>query len=286
MSGRWNYIDFGTERVHGADKRSIARAPGLHGVTGVRQITRNRPNRHGNIDDTKHSTGKVATFEGEVWGDDAADSEAEFGAIAAELWGSLDSPITVKWQRGDSGLLLQSRDNVVKLAGPLAPPLEHHSWLLYQAHLNFEDPRAYSQTETTDVGSALSVASGGKIYPYTYPRGYNPSSGGSASVNNGGIIPTPPIFKVYGYCTSPAVRLQSTSEEISLNGEISDGDFMEIDVYNRTIKLNGTVNKANLLDSVGTTWFSLPPGADTVQLLAPNFNASARVDVIYRDAYL
>jgi hypothetical protein len=59
-----------------------------------------------------------------------------------------------------------------------------------------------------------------------------------------------------------------------------------VDVARRTLLLDGVTRVHSLLDNEATTWWELPPGAQTVQLLAPNFDGSARVDVIYRAAYL
>jgi hypothetical protein len=41
----------------------------------------------------------------------------------------------------------------------------------------------------------------------------------------------------------------------------------------------------NFLDAANTTWFELPKGTSTVQLLAGSFDTSARVSVLYRAAY-
>jgi len=264
--------------------RQIRNASGLAGIGALRASTRPRPQAHGSINETRFEDGRLIVLEGAVWSQvSQAAAWTEFDAITKPMMQTLDvGPALLKWTRS-GGLALQRR---VKLASEVDPPIEEGAAMLrYQAQFIAEDPRAYSQTETTATGAVLSQAAGGKVYSYTYARTYNPSGGGEASVSNLGTRPTPPTFKVYGYCTSPEISLVGQDGVIVLTGEIANGDYIEIDCAARTVKLNGTTNRLNLLDAASTTWFELPTGSSTVQLLAGTFDASARCDVIYRAAY-
>ena len=44
-------------------------------------------------------------------------------------------------------------------------------------------------------------------------------------------------------------------------------------------------DRASFLDSAGSTWFDLVPGTNNLQLLASDYDATARLDVLARDAY-
>lgn len=271
--------------LHKTATRRLVSASGLLGVGLLRDVTRPRPQAHGAINDTRYQDGQLMTLEGMVLGSSDQAALAEFHSIAGAALATLDTaPGTLKWTEA-GGLSLQ---RTVKLAGPLEPVLDPTPRRVnYQLQLLAEDPRAYTQILTTAIGAALSLAAGGKVYPYSYPRAYNQSSGGETVVTNVGNRPTPAIFRVFGRATSPRVRLVGTDppQEIVLSGEVATGDFLELDVFRRTVKLNGATNRLNLLQPADTTWFELPPGNSTVQLLANNFDVSARVDVIFRGAY-
>jgi hypothetical protein len=70
-----------------------------------------------------------------------------------------------------------------------------------------------------------------------------------------------------------------------LTGTVGAGDYLEVDVQNRSITVNGTTPALNFLDAANTTWFELPKGTSTVQLIAGSFDTVAKVAVIYRSAY-
>lgn len=266
-------------------KRVLTAAQGLAGISPVRESLRPRPTGHGAIDDARWTDGSLIVLEGEcVSSVSIEDAFAEFRKVTEPMLQTLDNgPALLKWTEGDTGNALQ---RLVKLASDVDPPIQDGAAILrYQAQLRAEDPRAYGQTQTTTQGAVLSGASGGLVIPFTLPFTFNPSGGGQATFTLAGNRSTPPVFRIHGFCTSPKVRNVDTGEEIVLSGEVSAGDFMELDVAARAVKLNGTIRRVNLLDFTTTTWFELPPGARTIQLLATNFDASARVDVLTRPAF-
>jgi phage-related protein len=48
------------------------------------------------------------------------------------------------------------------------------------------------------------------------------------------------VFRVYGMAVNPQILLTGTDYRIALTGTISAGDYLEIDVQNRSITVNGT----------------------------------------------
>ncbi len=265
-------------------KRRIHRAIGLSGIQSPRQVVRSRPTAHGQINDTRWTDGRLVVLEGRVHSTvSPADAFAEFRTLTTPMLQTLDEGAALlKWTE-ESGLALQAS---VKLYGEVEPPVEVGANLLaYQAQLLAEDPRAYSQTLNTATGGTISTAPGGWTWPRTMPITFSASAGGAVAVNNIGNRPTPPIFRVYGMCVNPQVLLVGSTSRIALTGTIAAGDYLEIDVAQRTIKVNGTSSVLNFLDAANTTWFDLPRGASTIQLLAGTFDTVARCDVLYRSAY-
>lgn len=270
--------------LHETDNRAVVSVDGLGGLPSPRAAIRTLTTSHGAVDETRWLDSRVITVVGEVWGDTFEEMRAELGTIQRAMLQTLDvAPALLKWQWGGSGSSLQC---YVKLAGFQAPTLAEGVKLAqYQATFVAADPRAYSQALTTATGAVLTTAGGGLDFPFSFPIEFTPSAGGSAAVINHGDIPSPPILRIYGECSSPQVRLVSTGETLYFSGSISDGDYLEIDCRQRTVKLNGTTSRLNLLDAASSTWFELPTGSDSVRLSSATFNSNARCDVLYRSAY-
>lgn len=280
-------------RFHPTDKRRLSNAAGLPGVLGApgaRDATYNRPAYHGSVTRSRWQKAGLVTLEGVIVADSADDAIAEYDALIAPLFDALDTGRLMTWQRGTDGdgVELQA---VARLTGDdISVTSDAGGRILrYQAHLRLDDPRGYTQALTTATGGTLNsvggdLFTGGDLFA-TSGDLFNQSAGATAAVNNTGTRPTPPMFRVYGYATSAQVLLVGTDQRIALTGTIAPGDFVEIDVAERTLKLNGTSPAQYLIDAATTTWFELPRGTSTVRLLAGSNDSVTRVDVLFRPAY-
>jgi hypothetical protein len=240
----------------------------------------------GGIDETDWEDGRIVALEGEIVSNVSMDDcYTEFRLVTAPMIATLGGGATaaMKWTEGAAGLQLQ---RMVRLASAVDPPIEGGAAILnYSAQFYAEDPRAYSQTLQTITGAALATLGGGMTMPFRMPFTFTSSGGGTVSFTNAGNRPTPPILRVYGMCVNPQIVNLGTGARISLVGTIAAGDYMELDVARRTVKLNGTVARSNFYDAVNSTWFELPAGTTNLQLVAGSFDGSARLDVVGRSAY-
>lgn len=260
----------------------VTRAEGLQGTPPIRNIVTPRSQASGGFVRTKYTDQRAITLEGEVLGSTIEAAFVNFDTLAAAMYDSITTERTLKWTRSSAGTQLQAGVRLSELQ-PLVMT-DGSPWIKYQATFTAPDPRVYSQTLTTGTGAVLAAAAGGKTYTYTYRRSYSPSSGGSVSYTNSGSVPTPPIIRIYGYCSSPQIVLDANTRLV-FTGEIAAGDYLEVDCGARTVKLNGSTSRLNLLDVVNSTFFALPVGTSTVQMRASNFDSNARADLIYRSAW-
>lgn len=242
-----------------------------------------RPQAPGALDETRWEDGKVIALEGEVSGETLEDAFDELRVITDACLETLDvGPALLKWTEGNTGNALQRR---VRLASDLDPPIEEGAALLrYAVQFFAEDPRAYSQTESSG-SSSISGGGGGMVLPDPFTITFDPSLGGIFAVNNAGNRPTPATFKVYGQCVDPIILLVDTGDRITLSGTINLGDYVEINTAERTVKLNGVTSRLDLLDSANTQWFELPKGTATLRMLASSNDANALLHAAYRSAY-
>lgn len=265
--------------------RKIRGAEGFLGVSAVRQSSRDRPNAHGAINESRWTGPGLYVIDGLIVGTDPADCASEFRDLSGVLLQTLDDgPAVMRWtEAGTGGLQLQA---TVSLFGSLQPPVQLGAALVaYQAQMFAEDPRAYSQTLQTVDSTALSASGGGMVFPEVLPITFGQSGGGTSTVVNGGNRPTPPVFRIYGNAVNPSIVNLTTGRRIVLNGTVNAGDFLELDVLERTITLNGTTNRANFLDAANTEWFELGRGTTNLQLIAGAFDGSALLRTYFRDAY-
>jgi hypothetical protein len=272
--------------LHETAKRYITTASGLVGVSPVRDLVRPRPQAHGGIDDTLYTDLSTIVVEGECFSTAGIeDAFAEFRAIVKPMLQTLDSGAALlKWREGTTGNQLQK---LVKLASDVDPILSESAPVVrWQAQFRAADPRAYDQSLTTQTGVALSVLGGGLVFNAPFNWRFATSGGGTVSFTNAGNRPTPPVFRIYGLAVNPQIVLLTTPQKrIVLNGTVNTGDYLELDVQARTIKLNGATSRLNFLDAANTQWFELPSGASNLQLIAGSFDGSARLDILARSAY-
>lgn len=258
--------------------------PGVLGAAGARDSVTMRPSYHGSVTRSRWRKPGLVTLEGRIVAPSADQAIVELDALKVPLLDSVDTPARLLWQRGydGTGAELQA---YARLVEDVAVTHEAGGRILrFQATVRLDDPRGYGQSLLTSVGGGL-ANEGGKTLPKTYPFTYNPDASGLAAVNNTGTRPTPAVLRVYGLAVEPQILLLDHDARIVLTGTIPTGDFVEIDVADRTVRLNGTSPAQGMLVSPETTWFELPCGTSTLRLLAASNDSAARLEARYRPAY-
>jgi Phage tail protein len=270
-------------------KRWLTSALGLRGIANLRTSQRVRSQAHGSINETRFESGREITLVGEIMSQiGLEDAFGEWGEVMEPMIQTLDyGPALLKWQEGDTGNSLQM---LVTIDGDLLPPFQDGaSTFSYQATLFSEDPRAYDQNLQTVTCTPLSVSGGGLVLDAPFPWTFASSGGGTINVAVNGNRSTPPVFKVYGTITNPQIVVVGTGTRLAFNGTIGASSYLEIDVAARTVQLvtgGFATNRLDLYDSADSTWFELPSGTTTnLQLIAGEFDSSAKFDVIFRDAW-
>ena len=143
------------------------------------------------------------------------------------------------------------------------------------------DPRKFSDAATT-VSLSVSAALGGFTFPITFPLTFGAGgSSGLVAVTNLGNAPSPPTFRIYGPITNPSLRNETTGEQISLNLTIASGEYVDIDVKNSSVLLNGTANRYSSLSVA--QWWNVQPGVNQIRYSASS--GSSTVDMTFRSAW-
>lgn len=139
----------------------------------------------------------------------------------------------------------------------------------FQVQVVCEDPRIYTPTLVTVEIFPSAVALTGRSYPKSYSYGYGGSSGASNALS---LILTgnreqPGLIRIYGPATNPQVVNDDTGAIMTFTITIASGDYLEINLGTRTIKLNGTTGRRNSLALTGK-WFLFRVGSNNLRLNA------------------
>lgn len=97
------------------------------------------------------------------------------------------------------------------------------------------------------------------------------SSGGPTVVSVDSITEVYPIWRVTGPAVDPQLSVLSTNTTIQYNGTVTSNKTLEIDMFNKTAKLNGT----SVIGNVSGDWVNFNPGDNRVSYTTNNADAPA-----------
>jgi hypothetical protein len=150
-----------------------------------------------------------------------------------------------------------------------------------------------SHVSTTTSAAPTGLSTTGRTYPRLYNKFYNvllegsPSSSPSSAVIPGlGNFPTGAIIRVFGQMTNPTIVNSANGRSLSLDGQIDDGEWVEIDSNEKTIVDSSGVARFDLLD-FSSEWMLLEPNQDNeLRLLVDGYDANAKMVVFWRPEWL
>ena len=118
-------------------------------------------------------------------------------------------------------------------------------------------------------GSAtLSAATpgAGLVYPLAYPIDYGVATGvtpGAVSVPNGGLAAYWPRLRIDGPSTNPTETMVESGAWVRYNGSLLAGQWLDWDLANRLVLLNGRVSVRQSVSFSGD-WLAVPPGGGSI----------------------
>jgi hypothetical protein len=157
----------------------------------------------------------------------------------------------------------------------------------FQVQLGCEDPTIYADPASTAT-TGLAGTAGGRGYNYGFNFGYGIVTGqsaGAAAAYNSGNKEADGTIIVYGPVVNPAVVLDQTSAALYFNITLAVSDFLQINLRNRTVLLNGTANRRGTMTNT-STWFMLQPGNNNILFLGTaGVGGTPSMQVTFRSAY-
>lgn len=122
------------------------------------------------------------------------------------------------------------------------------------------------------------------VFGFGFSFGFGGTVVGSdgAFVTNSGNRPTPPTFTIYGPVDTPIIIDDTYGHTLQFNIILGAGETLVVDSLNRTVKLNGTTNRRNVL--IDGDWFFLQPGQTFLRFHALS-GATSYMEVRFRSAW-
>jgi len=148
-----------------------------------------------------------------------------------------------------------------------------------------------SQTVTQTVILPGAGAVTGRVYDLEFDRVYPAgSTPGQALINVGGTAPVWPLLRLYGPCTLPDVQIVTSGARwrFAAGGVLTllAGDWVDIDTYARTVKLNSVTSILQYVAPSTLAWGGFSPGVCDVQFLVTSGGSeTTRLEVFHRDSW-
>ena len=155
-------------------------------------------------------------------------------------------------------------------------------WFRFDIALQCPDPRRLSGNEFAQT-ARLPSSVGGLTLPTTVPFPIAAVvTDNTVTIVNDGNIEAPARLRITGPVQAPRVRHAEQGRELLFGINLSAGQFLDVDLDEHTVLLNGTANRRGVV--VGQ-WFTLPPGAQELAFDAAAFDAAATCVVTWRSAW-
>lgn len=106
------------------------------------------------------------------------------------------------------------------------------------------------------------------------------------NIENDGNEKTCPVFRIYGPFTSVQISNLSTGEEFSITQSVNDGEYVEVNVMNRTVMLNDGYSDTSIFSSFVGEFFCLIPGVNLINYIVVGDGANTILQTTFRDAWL
>jgi hypothetical protein len=183
-------------------------------------------------------------------------------AAVADVWGSIDG-LKAAMALGTDHLLAFQRSGLsydercyVRVADAFTADVDYSTpnVVTWSVILVASDPRVYARLQSSVVAAP-------------------PTSGASLAFTVGGTYETSPVWALRGPAnTGTVIALSGGLGSFTIVNPVLAGQELVIDVYARTVKLNGDDARQYL--DVSSTWFDLSPGSYTVTVTGTGFTGA------------
>jgi phage-related protein len=247
-------------------------------MADIRLEIKNRGNVNGARISGVYYGKRKFTIEGMINADSNTDLETKRQALANAL--RIDNETFTMTVTTRGGVAVTSEVTLESI--DLAHEKGQLSYGNFQIELVSEE--SFLQGGTENSATVPVFEAGGFAVPMEIPLDISAGGTGETVVNNAGTGNSSPVVKIVGPITNPSITNVTTGESLQVTYTLTSGsDYIEIDMDNKTVYLNGTTN---LFSSKSGSFWDLASGNNTLKLTASSYGDGAQATVTWFDSYL
>lgn len=236
---------------------------------GVRRTRTSRGTQDGDWPSQGQNAGRDITVSGQVeYGTDAATAALErrqmvalggkglAGFVVEDALGPLSALVEV-----DSIACTPIRDGLISWAMALHAP----------------DPLVYGPALFASTGLGAAAGGAGLVFPMAFPLDFGLAPGvtpGSLILPNAGTATYWPRLRIDGPTVNPVVTLNETGDTVRYGGTLAAGQYLDIDLGNRKVLLQGLVSVMPAVTFTGN-WLGVPEGGGSLSWSADTADPAA-----------
>lgn len=154
----------------------------------------------------------------------------------------------------------------------------------FRVEMYAEDPRIYDATEQVVTIQQGAIAYTGIDFSldFSFSFGGSSASTDGQNVTNSGNRSTPAIIVITGPVTNPSIINETVGLTLQFDITLAASETLTIDLANRTVKLNGNINRRGSLRA--PNWFLLEPGDTFIRYRATSAPPSS-MTITFRSAW-
>lgn len=151
----------------------------------------------------------------------------------------------------------------------------------WQITLTAPDSLLYGSPTFAQTSLAGTAGGVGRVWPRVWPTDYGIPAGvtpGAITMSNVGTAGYWPTLRIDGPVPNPQVTLVETGDWVRFNGTVAAGQWLDFDLANRRVLLNGQVSVRAKVSASGG-WLAVPPGGASVSWTADAADPAALLSV-------
>lgn len=161
-------------------------------------------------------------------------------------------------------------------------PLIAGTYCEYLIDIIAEDYAIYSTSQTQST--VTKSTGGGLSIPFTIPFSFEGGVDGSVAMTNNGDVLSYPTIVFTGDLTNPRLTNTSSGLFLQINTTINTGEYVAINMKNKTVIRNGSTNLMSSVTSNSSFW-GIEPGENVLVLTSGNDNDAGYATVTFKSAY-
>ncbi len=253
---------------------TVRTAPGWHNAPPMRSERLPKAQQAGSWPSKGHAAEKLVTLKGTASAPDLVTLEDAATRLAAVLASGGMGDLVGVSAYGALSMSVSLED---------APEFDPTSdtTAVYQITVTAPDPLKYGPPTYATANLSTSTPGAGRIWPRAWPTDWGIPAGvtpGAVAVANAGTASYWPRLRVDGPSSNPTVSMVETGAWVRYGGTLLAGQWLDFDMANRRVLLQGQVSVRQLVSSSGD-WLAVPVGGGSVAWTDDGGDPAAKLSV-------